>query len=96
MFPNVTIERRPPSGRPTTSITSRVARAETTTTLKARLLGKPVADPFLIAAAKVLDGCVVTEESFPPNAARIPNVCEHFGIDWTNFEGFLERNGWTF
>ncbi len=58
--------------------------------------GQPVADPFLVAAAKVLEGCVVTEEKLRPNAAGIPSVCEHFDIDCTNVEGFLERHGWTF
>ena len=30
------------------------------------------------------------------NAGKIPNVCEHFGVDWTNVEGFMAREGWTF
>ncbi len=61
-----------------------------------RLLGQPVADPFLVAAARVLEGCVVTEEILRPNAAGIPNVCAHFDIDCTNVEGFLQRHSWTF
>ncbi len=44
-------------------------------TKKQRLKGTSVADPFIIAAAKVKKGCVVTEEVFKPNAAKIPNVC---------------------
>ena len=60
------------------------------------LKGRPVADPFVIAAARVCGGCVVTEESKKPNAARIPNVCDHFKIDYTNVKGFMERNGWKF
>ena len=63
---------------------------------KQRLKGTPVADPFVIASAKVRQGCVVTEEDRKPNAAKIPNVCEHFGVDYTNLEGFMEREGWTF
>jgi hypothetical protein len=63
---------------------------------KARLAGKPAADPFVIAAAKVLGGTVVTEEAKKPNAARIPNVCEHFGIPCLNVEGFLAERKWTF
>lgn len=58
--------------------------------------GKSVADPFLIAAAWSRGGCVVTEEAMKKNAAKIPNVCEHFGVDWTNVEGFMAREGWTF
>jgi hypothetical protein len=63
---------------------------------KQMLTGAPLADPFVIASAKVRKGCVVTEETKRPNAAKIPNVCEHFGIDYTNLEGFMEREGWTF
>jgi hypothetical protein len=63
---------------------------------KARLSGKPVADPFVIAAAKVLEGTVVSEETKKPNAARIPNVCEHFGIPCVTVEGFLAEKGWRF
>lgn len=59
-------------------------------------IGRSVADPFLIAAAGSRGGCVVTEESMKQNAAKIPNVCERFGVDWTNVEGFMERESWTF
>ena len=41
-----------------------------------RLEGKPVADPFVIAKAKIIQGCVVTDEKLKPTAAKIPNVCE--------------------
>lgn len=61
-----------------------------------QLQGKPVADPFLIAKAKILQGCVVTEELFKPNSSRIPNICKHFGIDCLNLEGFMEQENWTF
>lgn len=63
---------------------------------KERLQGKPVADPFVIARAKILNGCAITQEKKKPNAAKIPNVCEHFGIDCSNLEGFMEREDWTF
>ena len=61
-----------------------------------RLKGQPVADPFVIASAQARGGTVVTEEAMKPHAARIPNVCEHFGIPCTNVEGFLAENGWQF
>lgn len=61
-----------------------------------RLQGKPVADPFVIAKAKVLQGCVVTEEVFKPHGSRIPNVCRHFSISCLNLEGFMEQENWTF
>lgn len=61
-----------------------------------QLKGQPVADPFLIACAKMRGGTVVTEESKKPNAAKIPNVCEHFRVPCTNVEGFLTASGWRF
>jgi hypothetical protein len=63
---------------------------------KERLQGKAVADPFVIAKASAVGGCVVTQEADKPNAARIPNVCRHFGISCTDLEGFMERENWTF
>ena len=64
---------------------------------KERLNGSPVADPFVIAKAKVLvDGCVVTQEVCKPNGSRIPNVCEHFDIPCLNLEAFMETERWRF
>jgi hypothetical protein len=63
---------------------------------QARLQGSPVADPFVIARAKVLGACVVTEEKLKPNSSRIPNVCKHFCIECCSLEGFMEAEGWTF
>jgi len=62
---------------------------------KQLLKGYPVADPFIVARAGELEGCVVTEERFRPNAAKVPNVCDHFGIECTNVEGMLDREGWS-
>ncbi len=59
--------------------------------------GSPVADPFVIAKARVFPGMyVVTEEARRPNAARIPNVCDHFGIECINLQELMEREGWQF
>lgn len=55
-----------------------------------------VADPWLIARAKSLGGCVLTEEKLKPNAAKIPNVCKHFGVDFCNVEALFERKGWRY
>lgn len=63
---------------------------------KARLRGQPVADPFLIARAQALGWSVVTEEGMKPNAAKIPNVCQHFGIPCTDMRGLLTRFGWKY
>ncbi len=63
---------------------------------KERLQGTPVADPFVIAKAKVLHGCVVTMEKLKANAAKIPNVCERFDIPCMNLEKFMEKENWRF
>jgi hypothetical protein len=63
---------------------------------KQRLKGTPVADPFIIAAAQTRNACLVTEESVKDNASRIPNICNHFHIDCTNLEGFMDREKWQF
>ncbi len=61
-----------------------------------RLKGMPVADPFVIACAKIRNGTVVTEERLKPNAAKIPNVCEYFNVPCTDLEGFMQSQGWNF
>jgi hypothetical protein len=61
-----------------------------------RLRGKPVADPFVIAKAKISGAYVVTQEELKENAAKIPNVCKHFEIPCINLEGFMEKENWTF
>ncbi|MDI6752342.1 MAG: DUF4411 family protein, partial [bacterium] len=59
-----------------------------------RLQGKPVADPFVIAKAKILNGCVITQELKKPNAATIPNVCEYFNTSgrYKSVEGLVREN----
>ena len=63
---------------------------------KQRLTGTPVADPFVIACARVRGGTVVTEERFKPHAAKIPNVCRHFGVPCIDLEEFMQAQGWSF
>ena len=60
------------------------------------MAGYPCADPFIIAFPEIINGCVVTEEKEKPNAPNIPNVCEHFNIECTNLQGFMEREDWKF
>ena len=55
------------------------------------LKGMPVADPFIIAAAKVKGFCVVTQESNKSKGARIPTACIDFEVECIDLEGFLER-----
>lgn len=54
------------------------------------LNGGPVADAFLVAKAKSEEGILVTAEQYSPNAAKIPNICEEFGIKYIPFEEFLK------
>ena len=65
---------------------------------KQRLTGTPVADPFVIACAKVRKGTVVTEEKLKSNAAKIPNVCQHpsVKVDCIDLEAFMQKQGWSF
>jgi len=58
--------------------------------------GMPVADPFLVAYAKVHGATVVTEERYRPNAAKIPNMCDHFGIPCKTLLGFMTDEDWVF
>lgn len=60
------------------------------------LHGTPVADPFLIAAAMVTPGVVVTEERYKPNSTKIPAVCQHFAVPCTTLEGMLATMDWSF
>ncbi len=60
-----------------------------------RLKGKPVADPFIIAKAKLVDGCVVTQES-QVRVAKIPSICGYFDIKCLDLEGFMEQENWSF
>jgi len=60
------------------------------------LYGGNIADPFVIAKAKAISGTVVTNEQFKPNAAKIPNICNHFNISCINLEEFMEQENWTF
>lgn len=63
---------------------------------KSQYKAGPVADPFVVAKAKVESLCVVTAEKYKPNSAKIPNICEYFNIECTDLEGFLEKEGWIF
>lgn len=74
----------------------KVAHFQALVRTEERLKGKPVADPFVIAKAKIIQGCVVSDEKLKPNAAKIPNVCEYFGVAHLNLEGFMEKENWTF
>jgi hypothetical protein len=63
---------------------------------KKLLRGGLLADPFVIARAAVADASVVTMETLKPNAANIPNVCQHFNIPCLTLEQFMEAEDWHF
>jgi hypothetical protein len=63
---------------------------------KELLKGTPVADPFVIAASAIKQGTVVTQEKLKPNAVKLPNICQHFGIPYTDLEGFMAQQRWNF
>jgi hypothetical protein len=60
------------------------------------LRGGRNADPFVIAKAAADRRVVVTMEQAKPNGVKIPNICQHFGIECLSLEGFMEREGWQF
>lgn len=60
------------------------------------LKGGRNADPFVIAKAACDGRCVVTMEERKPNSAKIPNICDHFGVNCVSLEEFMEREGWEF
>lgn len=60
------------------------------------LKGGKNADPFLIARAKILNIPVVTMEKYKEHAVKIPNICEHFGIECLHLEDFMEKENWQF
>lgn len=55
-----------------------------------------MADPFVIASAYFRKGCAVTEETYKPNAAKIPNICEHYEIDCISLEDLMKKESWVF
>jgi|GEM_PF-175161 hypothetical protein len=56
--------------------------------------GEPVADPFIVAKAKVEGGTVVTLEKRKPNSARIPNVCDYMGVPCISLQQFVTEQQW--
>lgn len=60
------------------------------------LSGQPVADPYLIAAAKINGYTVVSEEEAKPNSAKIPIVCNHYGVACVNLDKFMGQMGWSY
>jgi hypothetical protein len=53
-------------------------------------------DPFVIAKAAVDGRTVVTMEALKPQAAKIPNICQHFNVPCLSLEEFMIKEGWEF
>src|SRR4029450_11695710 len=60
------------------------------------LKGGHHADAFVIAKAFVVQGTAVTMEGLKPNAAKIPNICQHFRIPRMSRRESMEAEGWRF
>lgn len=60
------------------------------------LLGKPIADPFVIAQAKIHNCFLVHQEKFKPNSHKIPNVCEFFKVKEIPLFEFFRKEKWKF
>lgn len=60
------------------------------------LAGKPQADPFVIAQAKINNSILVHQERFKPNAHKIPNVCKHFDVKEISLFDFFRIEKWKF
>ena len=73
-----------------------VADFQTMIKVQSTLQGKPVADPFVIAAANVRNAIVITEELLKPTGSKIPNVCKHFGLPCVNLQQFMKKENWIF
>lgn len=74
----------------------KTAHFQTLLRKKERLQGKPVADPFIIARAKLTNGTLITQERWKQNAAQLPNVCEKYGIPCIDLQEFMEIENWMF
>lgn len=60
------------------------------------LKGGFIADPFVVAKAMSDGLTVVTMELIKPNAAKIPNICQHFNVPCLTLEEFMAAEGWQF
>jgi hypothetical protein len=63
---------------------------------KNMLNGLPVADPFIVAAGKVLSGIVVTMESKTSGGAKIPAACAELGVECCSLENFFAKENLRF
>lgn len=51
---------------------------------------RPSADAYIVAKGKHLQATVVTNESYKPNSAQLPNLCEALDVDCISYDDFME------
>ena len=67
-----------------------------------RIKNVPIADPFVIAKAKNISGCVVTEDGFDSkgalkeNVVKLASVCKKLDIPCLNLNNFMRQEKWKF
>ena len=67
-----------------------------------RIKNVPVADPFVIAKAKSISGCVVTEDGFNvkgelrENVVKLASVCKKLDVPCLNLNNFMRQEKWKF
>ena len=54
------------------------------------LENRPSADVYIVAKAKALNATVVTNESYKPHSAQLPNLCEELEVAYISYDDFME------
>lgn len=54
------------------------------------LNNRPSADAYLVAKAKILNATLVTSETYKPNSAQLPNICEELDVNYISYDDFME------
>lgn len=60
--------------------------------LKNILENRPCADVYIVAKAKATGATVVTAENYKPQSAKLPNMCEKFGVICIGYDDFMFEN----
>ena len=61
--------------------------------------GKSGADPWVVALAMISRNCIVLTEEGPttsPNRPKIPEACNHFGVEYIKLVDLIRRENWVF
>ena len=69
---------------------------------KQMITNKRIADPFLIARAKIKKGCLITEDGFyldgrlKKGGPSPASICADLKIECVNLDNFMEKENWKF